>query len=173
MGLASGGCSGMLLVTNGIVRSCTRTNSAAIAAWAGDPIMKNKAVNASLVLAVLVILGGSAFYVRIGATADSVVVLKTSGMTCGSCAAKISKALENVRGVAATEVDLEGGLVIAGYDSKLAAPERLAQKVAAAGFASSVQAVVTPEQFKKIAGRDVGKQSAGPGCCGSKDCGGK
>jgi copper chaperone CopZ len=135
--------------------------------------MKNKAINASLVIAVLVILGVSAFYVRIGATADSVVVLKTSGMTCGSCAAKISKALENVRGVAATEVDLEGGLVIAGYDSKLAAPERLVQRVAAAGFTSSVQAVVTPEQFKKITGRDVGKQSAGSGCCGSKDCGGK
>jgi len=135
--------------------------------------MKNKAVNAALVLAVLVILGVCAFYVRIGATADTVVVLKTSGMTCGSCAAKITKALEDVRGVAATEVDLEGGFVIAGYDSKYAAPERLAQRVAAAGFASSVQAVVTPEQFKKITGRDLGKQSGGSGCCGSKDCGGK
>ena len=77
--------------------------------------MKNKAFNAFLVLTVVVVLGVCAFYVRVGATADAVVVLKSSGMTCGSCAAKITKALQNERGVAATEVDLEGGWVIAGY----------------------------------------------------------
>ena len=135
--------------------------------------MKNKVFNASLLLAVLIILGVCALYVRVGATADAVVVLKTAGMTCGSCAAKVTRALQNERGVAATEVDLEGGVVIAGYDSKLVAPERLAQRVVASGFASSVQTVLTPEQFKKIAGRDIGKESAGSGCCGNKNCGGK
>jgi len=135
--------------------------------------MKNNVVNSCLVLAVLAILGVCAFYVRIGATADSVVVLKTSGMTCGSCVAKVSKALQNERGVAATEVDLEGGWVIAGYDSKQVAPERLVRKVVATGFASKVQAVLTPAQFKKITGRDIGQQSGGSGCCGNQDCGGK
>jgi copper chaperone CopZ len=135
--------------------------------------MTNKAFNAFLVLAVMVVLGVCAFYVRVGATADAVVVLKTSGMTCGSCATKITKALQNERGVAATEVDLEGGWVIAGYDSKQVAPERLAQRVVTTGFASKVQTVLTPEQFKKLAGRDIGKQSTGSGCCGSKECGGK
>ena len=135
--------------------------------------MRNKAFNVALVFAVLVILGVCAIFVRIGATADAVVVLKTSGMTCGSCAAKVTRALQGERGVAATEVDLEGGLVIAGYDSKLVAPERLAQRVVATGYACKVQTVLTPEQFKKITGRDIGKQSAGSGCCGSKDCGGK
>jgi len=135
--------------------------------------MKNKAFNICLVLAVVVILGVCAFYVRVGATADAVVVLKTSGMTCGACAAKVTKALQNERGVAATEVDLEGGLVVAGYDSKLVAPERLAQRIAATGFASRVQTVLTPAQFKQMVGRDIGKESAGSGCCGSRDCGGK
>jgi copper chaperone CopZ len=133
----------------------------------------NKTLNTCLVLTVLVILGVCAFFVRIGATADAVVVLRTGGMTCGSCVSKITKALENVHGVAATEVDLQGGWVIAGYDSKLVAPERLAEKVVKTGFDSKVQMVLTPEQFRKLAGRDIGKQAAAGGCCGSGDCGGK
>jgi hypothetical protein len=80
--------------------------------------IKFTAVNCSLVVAVVVILVVSAFYVRVGATADQVVVLRTSGMTCSSCVAKITKALQSQRGVAATEIDLAGGLVLAGYDSK-------------------------------------------------------
>jgi copper chaperone CopZ len=135
--------------------------------------MGSRVFNSCLVLAVLVILGVCALYVRVGATADSVVVLKTSGMTCGSCIAKVSKALQNERGVAATEVDLAGGWVIAGYDSKQVAPERLAQKVVATGFASSVQTVLTPAQFRKIMGRDIGKQAAASGCCGGEGCAGK
>lgn len=136
--------------------------------------MRNKTLNACLLLAVLVILGVCAFFVRVGATADAVVVLKTSGMTCGSCISKVTKALQAERGVAATEVDLAGGWVIAGYDSKQVAPERLAQKVAATGFASTVQTVLTPAQFKKLVGRDIGKQpAAGAGCCGGSGCGGK
>lgn len=135
--------------------------------------MKNKVLNSCLVLSVLVLLGVCAFYVRVGATADAVVVLKTSGMTCGSCIGKVTEALQQERGVAATEVDLEGGWVIAGYDSKQVAPEKLAQRVVATGFASTVQTVLTPEQFKKMVGRDIGQQSAKSGCCGSKGCGGK
>jgi copper chaperone CopZ len=135
--------------------------------------MKNKAMNICLVLAVIVVLGVFAVYVRVGATADAVVVLRTSGMTCGSCIAKVTEALQSERGVAATEVDLESGLVLAGYDSKQVAPEKLARRVAATGFESTVQTVLTPEQFRKIVGRDIGKQSAGSSCCGTKGCGGK
>lgn len=135
--------------------------------------MKNKAFNSCLVLAVLVVLAVFAFYVRVGATADAVVVLRTSGMTCGSCIAKISKALQSQRGVAAAEVDLEGGFVVAGYDSKQVQPERLAQTVVASGFPSLVEAVFTPEQFRAMAGRDIGSQSAAGGCCGPRGCGSK
>ncbi|HBG06630.1 MAG: heavy metal transporter [Geobacteraceae bacterium GWC2_58_44] len=133
--------------------------------------MKNRIFNTCLILAVVVILAVFAVYVRVGATADAVVVLRTSGMTCGSCIAKVNKALQAETGVAATEVDLEGGWVIAGYDSKQVAPEKLAQKVAATGFGSTVQMVLTPEQFKKLAGRDIGQQAGGSGCCGAKGCG--
>lgn len=139
----------------------------------GSIMKKGKTLNFCLLLAVLVVLGVCAFYVRVGATADSVVVLKTSGMTCSSCSEKIAKALQNVHGVAATEVDLQGGWVIAGYDSKQVRPEKLARCVVETGYPSSVERVLTPEQFRKIIGRDVGTQGGGSGCCGSQGCSGK
>jgi copper chaperone CopZ len=135
--------------------------------------MKNKALNTCLILVAVVMLAVFAVYVRVGATADSVVVLNTSGMTCGNCLARVTLALQSERGVAATEVDLERGCVIAGYDSKQTAPEKLARMLSATGFGSTVQAVLTPEQFRKMAGRDIGRQAAGMGCCGAKGCGGK
>ena len=134
--------------------------------------MKNRILNSSLILAAAVILAVFACYVRVGATADAVVVLRTQGMTCQSCVGKITAALESERGVAATEVDLSGGVVIAGYDSKQVAPERLAKTVAATGFDSQVAQVLTPGEFRGIVGRDVGGRTAG-GCggCGPGGCG--
>ena len=136
--------------------------------------MSKKTFNTSLVLVVVAMLVVFACYVRIGSTADAVVVLKTSGMSCDNCIAKVTKALQSERGVAATEVDLARGCVIAGYDSKQVAPEKLAQKVVAAGYRSTVQAVLTPEQYRKSTGRDVGNQTPGMmGCCGAGGCRGK
>jgi copper chaperone CopZ len=129
--------------------------------------MKNKFLNAALILLAAVFLSVLAFHVRIGATADSVAVLKTSGMTCGSCSSRISKALETLKGVAVTEVDVAGGWVIVGYDTKVVKPESLAEKVKQAGFGSTVHVVMTPEQFKQVAGRNPGEQAAAAsGCCG-------
>ena len=120
-------------------------------------------------VSLLVVLG---LRVRVGATADSVAVLKTSGMTCGSCSTKISKALESLRGVAVTEVDVNGGWVIVGYDKDTVKPENLAQKVSGTGFASNVYDVLTPEQFRQITGRDVGQNAApSKGCCGGRNGG--
>jgi len=129
--------------------------------------MGNKFVNISLILAVVVILGSSAFFVRIGNTADAVVCLKTTGMTCGSCASRVTRALQSVKGVASTDVDLAHGCVIAGIDTKQVSPEKLAQKVAAAGYPSKVESVQTPEEYRKTAGHDLLGQSCG---CGSKRC---
>ncbi len=131
--------------------------------------MKSKMINSVLLLLVAVVLTVLAMYVRVGATADSVAVLKTSGMTCGSCSSKISQALEKLKGVAATEVDVEGGWVIVGYDTKSVKPESLAAKVKNSGFDSKVHAVLTLEQFREITGREIGKKAPqGSGCCGGK-----
>jgi len=131
--------------------------------------MKKKIANAALLIAAVTFLSVLAFYVRIGSTADSIAVLKTTGMTCGSCSSKITTALESVKGVAATEVDVEGGWVIVGYDTKTVKPESLTEKVNGAGFGSKVYQVLTPEQYKQITGVDFGKKTVLSGCGG---CGG-
>ena len=133
--------------------------------------MKNRIINMVILVSVITLLSVLAFYVKIGATADSVAVLKTTGMTCGSCSSKITKALEALQGVAVTEVDVEGGWVVVGYDTKSVKPEALAEKVSGAGFGSNVHQVLTPEQFKQVTGRDIGKKAAPSGGCGG--CGTK
>ena len=131
--------------------------------------MKGKSVIIAMVVGAVLFLSVLALYVRVGSTADSVAVLKTGGMTCGSCSSKITDALQNVKGVAVTEVDVEGGWVVVGYDTKAVKPETLAEKVNASGFVSAVHQILTPEQFKQITGRDIGKNAASTsGCCGGK-----
>jgi copper chaperone CopZ len=131
--------------------------------------MKNRIVNVVILVSVVTLLSVLAFYVKLGATADSVAVLRTTGMTCGSCSTKITKALEALKGVAITEVDIEGGWVIVGYDKKIVKPEALAEKVNGAGFGSNVHVVLTPERFKQVTGRNIGtKATSNSGCCGGK-----
>lgn len=131
--------------------------------------MKNRVITSLIVVVAVSLLITLGFYVRVGATADSVAVLKTTGMTCGSCSSRITLALEALKGVAATEVDVEGGWVVVGYDTKTVTPAVLAERVTGSGFGSTVQQVLTPEQFRQLTGRDVGaKDAAASGCCGGK-----
>jgi mercuric ion binding protein len=124
---------------------------------------------ALLIAASVTLLVVLALRVRVGATADAIAVLRTTGMTCSSCSSKITTALERERGVAVTEVDVAGGWVIVGYDTKTIKPENLALKVSETGFGSKVYAVLTPEEFRQVTGRDIGKDaSAAKGCCGGK-----
>jgi copper chaperone CopZ len=132
-------------------------------------VNKKRISTALLVIAAVTFLSVLAFKVNIGASADSIAVLKTTGMTCGSCSSKISKALESLKGVAVTEVDVEGGWVVVGYDTKSVKPDALAAQVASTGFGSNVHMVLTPEQFKQLTGRDIGaKSTPSSGCCGGK-----
>lgn len=134
--------------------------------------MNNKIINIVVIMTAVTLLSVLAFYVRVGATADSVAVLKTSGMTCSSCSSKITQALESLHGVASTEVDVEGGWVVVGYDTKAVKPEALAALVSSTGFGSNVHMVLTPEQFKEVTGRDIGvKTIPSSGCCGGNGSG--
>ncbi|MFZ4859143.1 MAG: heavy-metal-associated domain-containing protein [Desulfuromonadaceae bacterium] len=131
--------------------------------------MKTKFVIISMVVGAVVLLSVLALFVRVGSSADSVAVLKTAGMTCGSCSSIITAALQDVKGVAVAEVDVEGGWVVVGYDTKAVKPETLAEKVNTSGFVSAVHRILTPEQFKQITGRDIGGKAASTaGCCGGK-----
>jgi copper chaperone CopZ len=135
----------------------------------------NKLVNGIIITTTAAFLLVMAFHVNTGATTNSIAVLKTSGMTCSSCSKTISQALERLDGVANTEVDVEGGWVVVGYDTKTIKPETLAVKVSDAGFVSKVHLVLTPEQFKQVTGKDMGAKAAQTsGCCGSMgSCGTK
>ena len=132
-------------------------------------MQNGKIISRFLVVAAIAVMALLALYVRIGATADTVAVFRTDGMTCASCATKIRTALEREKGVAATEVDLAGGRVIVGFDSTKTSAAQLAERVTAAGFNSVPQAQLSPEQFRKMTGRDVGKSDAQCRvCCGGK-----
>ena len=131
-----------------------------------------KIITTLLFVAVLSVLAVLALHVRVGATADTVAVIRTGGMTCESCAGTIRTVLEREKGVAATEVDVAGGLVVVGFDSKMTRPETLAQKISAAGFATSLHSLLSPEQFRQYNNRDIGMSDThSKGCRGSNDGG--
>lgn len=132
---------------------------------------RKQVINVILTLVAVTMLVLLAFRVRGGATADAVAVFRTTGMTCGSCSDKITRALAREKGVAVTEVDVAGGWVVVGYDTKIVRPEALADRIAGAGFGSRMQTVLTTEQFRQLMGREIGR-SASPGGCGGCGPGG-
>jgi copper chaperone CopZ len=131
---------------------------------------KGNLINIVLVSAVIVLLGLFAFSVRVRPTADNVAVLRTSGMTSSGCSATIEKVLQGKRGVASVEVDVTAGRVIVGFDSKKTKPEDLAATVTAEGYGSSVERLLSVEQFRAMTGRNPGQgQATKVGCgCGPR-----
>ncbi|KAF0221229.1 MAG: heavy metal transport/detoxification [Geobacteraceae bacterium] len=132
---------------------------------------KGKIINIVLVIAVVALLTAFAFSVRIKPTADNVAVLKTAGMTCGSCANDIEKALQAKRGVAAVEVDVDGGWVVVGFDSKKTELDVIASTVAGLGYRNRVAELLSVERFRAITGRDPGTKVKSMGCgggCGNR-----
>jgi copper chaperone CopZ len=128
--------------------------------------------NFILIIIAVAVLAGFAFFVRIGEDPDSVVVLKTNGMTCESCSEKITKALQRQKGVTSVEVDVEAGRVIAAYDSKVAKPESLAGAVTSLGYGSTVLQVLSAEHYRAMTGRSLPMRTAmgggRGGCCNKK-----
>ncbi|KIE43952.1 heavy-metal-associated domain-containing protein [Geobacter anodireducens] len=117
-----------------------------------------------------------AFHVRLAPVPNAVAALKTFGMTCGSCAGKIEKALKPLKGVAGVEVDVNGGWVMVGFDTQSANPETFAGAVRKAGFQSWLMEQMTLADFRQVSGRDFGAKAVrssgcGTGGCGSGGCG--
>ncbi|HEY6837658.1 MAG TPA: heavy-metal-associated domain-containing protein [Geobacteraceae bacterium] len=131
---------------------------------------KRQWLNVVLVLAAVVVVGICAFSVRLEAAADRVAVLKTTGMTCGACAGRITTALKREKGVASVKVDVDGGRVIVGYDSKKVAPERIATSVTEAGYGSSILQVVSAVDYRRQTGSNPSRlePSGGCACCATK-----
>lgn len=129
-------------------------------------------VNMLLILAAVVVVGILAFSVRLEASVNSVAVLRTQGMTCGSCAMRIEDALKGAKGVSSVQVNVNEGQVVVGYDSSLVKPEAIAEQVTGSGYGSSIIQVLTPEEYASLTGKniaaDIRKGGCGSGCCGTK-----
>ncbi|QSV47451.1 heavy-metal-associated domain-containing protein [Geobacter benzoatilyticus] len=125
-----------------------------------------------LILAAVVVVGILAFSVRLEASVNSVAVLRTQGMTCGSCALRIEDALKGAKGVSSVQVNVNDGQVVVGYDSSLVKPEAIAEQVTGSGYGSSIIQVLTPEEYASLTGKNIAagirKGGCGKGCCGTK-----
>ena len=124
-----------------------------------------------IALSITVVLASFVFANNARPEPDSVVVLKTLGMTCGSCAGKIETALRGSPGVAEVKVDVEAAQVVAVYDARIASPEALADAVTTAGFKSGITRKLSLAQYREMTGQKVpGKDQAGKSGCGSRCC---
>ncbi|MBT1075827.1 heavy-metal-associated domain-containing protein [Geobacter grbiciae] len=133
--------------------------------------MRNRTVwTGILVVCAVGLLVYLAFNVRLAPVPNAVAAIKTVGMTCGSCAGKIEKALKPMKGVAGVEVDVEGGWVLVGYDTNSANPEAFAGAVRKAGFQSWLREQMSLADFRRVAGRDFGAKVIRSGGCGTGRC---
>ncbi len=131
---------------------------------------KRRIINMVLLLAAAVVVAICAFSVRLEAAADAVAVLKTNGMTCGSCAGRIESVLKEKAGVASVQVDVDGGRVVVAYDSKVAKPEALAESVTGIGYGSSILQTLSSEEYKALTGNGGASaaKTGGCACCNKK-----
>ena len=97
---------------------------------------------------------------------DRVTVLKSTGISCGGCVAKITKSLETVPGVASVEVNIEEGQVTVWHDNT-ATPQKLAATVSDAGYQSTVQETMSAESYREKTTKNgpASKRGGGCGCC--------
>lgn len=61
-------------------------------------------------------------------------ILKVTGMTCGSCTSKVTRALQGITGVDDVKVALSSGEATVRFDERLTSPAKLSSAVEAAGY---------------------------------------
>jgi copper chaperone len=66
------------------------------------------------------------------------ITMKIGGMTCGGCAATVTRVLRAVNGVSSVDVSLEQAAARVEYDPGAATREQLTAAVEAAGFDASL-----------------------------------
>ncbi|WP_265941949.1 heavy-metal-associated domain-containing protein [Dechloromonas sp. A34] len=80
-------------------------------------------------------------------------LLKVTGMTCGGCSSKVTKALQAVSGVDVVAVSLANGEATVQYDERLTSPDQLKSAVKGAGYGVDTTDAAQKPQSKS-------------GCCG-------
>jgi periplasmic mercuric ion binding protein len=133
------------------------------------------ALKTGIVAVVVLLVGAGSVFALIPAETnaknDAVVVLKAQGVTCGSCAAKIERALKALPGVTSVAVDVDNTRVTVAYDAAVARPETLAETVTGLGYGSSILQVMSSEEYRVTTGKAAASASpqltggCGGGCC--------
>lgn len=80
----------------------------------------------------------------------AMVELQVSNMTCGSCVATITEALESVSGVESIDVSVTTGTSKISFDPQQVAAVKLAEVVTSVGFPAQVKQQLTSEQYKTL-----------------------
>lgn len=72
-------------------------------------------------------------------------LFKVSGMTCGSCVARVTNALRAIDGVGSVSVSLAGGEATVQFDHQRASAEQLQEVVQKAGYGTGTAQVAKPK----------------------------
>ena len=76
-------------------------------------------------------------------------LIKISGMTCGGCTSKVTRALKAISGVGDVDVSLSAGEAKVTYDERLTSPDRLKVVVKGAGYGVDTASAAAPPLAKK------------------------
>ena len=78
-------------------------------------------------------------------------ILKVSGMSCGGCVDKVTRALQELDGAADVSVSLPAGQVAVPFDAQRASTDDMKAAIERAGYAVR---------------KDAGRERPRAGCCG-------
>ena len=75
-------------------------------------------------------------------------LLKVTGMTCGGCVSKVTKALQPVPGVSDAKVSLQAGEATVQFDEQVTSSEQLRSAVQRAGYGVDITLLAPGQQPK-------------------------
>lgn len=91
-------------------------------------------MKAAVSFVMMLLLGG------VAPAKDVTAEIKVKGMSCGSCAATVKRALTKTRGVKSAEVSFEKALAIVHYDDAQVTEHELRRAIEKAGFKAEAPA---------------------------------
>lgn len=114
-------------------------------------MLKKNVVTALIALAVVTVSVYALFATRTVANAElAMAELQVENMTCGSCVASITDALEKVSGVETVDVSVTTGIGKITFNPRQVDPNILADTVTAAGYPATLKQLLNSEQYHAL-----------------------
>jgi len=76
-------------------------------------------------------------------------LMKVTGMTCGGCTSKVTRALKAIAGVGEVDVSLSTGQATIQYDENVTSPARLKSAVMGAGYGANANSEALNQPSKR------------------------